>query len=92
VADAVKVDHPGMGLGAVAHEIAAGRTQVDGKAEAVGDDGFARNQRLTRMQGGKVGVGQDGLAVAKADLVQALAFADKDGKAARADLGIEGTV
>ena len=51
VGDPVKVDHPGMGFGAVADKITMGGAQVDRKAKAFGNDGLACDQGVERMQG-----------------------------------------
>ena len=88
MADPVKVDDPGMRFGAVADQITGGGPQVDRKAQAFGNHRGAGDQRFHRVQGAQGVVGEGGRTEAKPDLVQALAGAHQNGKAARADLGI----
>ena len=91
-ADAVQVDHPAVGPGAVSHQIAAGGLQIDRKSQAVVDQGRAAHQGLAGVQLAQLGVRQNGLTPPQPQLVQPHAGTDQDRKAARADLGEKGPV
>jgi len=86
--DPVKVDHAGMRLGPVAHQIALPRHKVHRKAQSVRDHRSAIHQRIAGMQRLQVGIRQGRLTAAEPDLVQPLAGAHQHRKAARADFGI----
>ena len=89
VADLVQINHAGVRFGTVADQRAVSRAQIDGKAKAVVDHGFAIHQHLIGVQGAQGVVVQHGLTVAEPDLVQAHTGADEDRKRTRADLGVK---
>ena len=80
MADPVKIDHPGMGFGAVAHQRALCRLQIDGEAEAAIDHRLAVDKRCLGVDSAQGGVVQHRLTLAKTDLVEPHAGADKHGE------------
>ena len=65
----IKVDHAGMGFGAVAHEGCIGQAQIDGKAKAFVDHRRAIDQRCARVQRGQGGIIERCVALTETELV-----------------------
>ena len=66
----------------------AAKVEIDRKSQTFLDHGPAIDQRALFMQRLQLGIGQDRLTCAKADLVQPHSRPHEDGKGAGADLGI----
>ena len=89
VGEFAQINHACVRFGAVADEGAGCGAQVDGKAEAVGDNRGHVDDGAVCVQGGEGRVGDECGARAEDDLVEHLACGGDDRKALRADFDVE---
>lgn len=87
--DLVEINDARMRLGAIADQIAGARPQIDREAQPFGNRGLAVDKPLNLMQRHQLCIGEDGLAVAEANLVEPHTGTHQHGKRPRADFRIE---